>query len=232
MLDVVEGLGRIQVDPTNAVARTDRLVLWSRLGDHDTTELDRLLARRKLFEYWAYIVPVRDFAIHRETMRRYLRGQNTRARYVREWLEMNPQFRRYVLRELRARGPLRSRDLEDRAVVPWRSGGWNDGKNVGRMLDVLWFAGQIAVAARQGNERVWDLAERVLPCGTHGFPLPRSPGASWKANCEEEAWHVSISSDSPSTAGHPGGKVRSGRCVPGAGAGPRGRAGGDRGRVR
>ena len=68
-------------------------------------------------------------------------------------------FRRYVLREIRRRGPLLSRDLDDRAAVPWQTGGWNDGKSVGRMLDILWFRGEIAIAGREGNERVWDAAE-------------------------------------------------------------------------
>ena len=32
ILDVVEGLGSVQMDPTRRVARTEHLVLWSRLG--------------------------------------------------------------------------------------------------------------------------------------------------------------------------------------------------------
>jgi uncharacterized protein YcaQ len=96
-------------------------------------------------------------------MRRYPRGDGARARYVREWLAGNAAFRRYVLRELRRRGPLLSRELEDRSAVQWRTGGWNDGKGLGRMLDVLWFRGEIAIVGRAGNERVWDLASRRLP---------------------------------------------------------------------
>ncbi len=47
--------------------------------------------------------------------------------------------------------------------MPWRTGGWNDGKGVGRMLDILWFRGEIAIVGRVGNERSWDLASRRLP---------------------------------------------------------------------
>jgi uncharacterized protein YcaQ len=168
VLDVAQELGGLQLDPTSAVCRSELLVLWSRLGPYDLAELERLLwDERQLFEYWAYIVPTSDFAVHRETMRRHPRldWSPTRSRYIRTWLEQNAAFRRYVLRELRRRGPLRSRDLEDRAAVPWRTGGWNDGKSLGRMLDILWFGGRIATAGRDGNERVWDLAERRLPVG-------------------------------------------------------------------
>ena len=135
-----------------------------------STQLDAALAGGELYEYWAHIVPTSDYGIHRETMRRYPRGDAARSRYVREWLAANAAFRRYVLRELRRRGPLRSRDLEDRAAVPWKTGGWNDGKGVGRMLDILWFGGEITIVGREGNERIWDLAARHLPRAEPRWP--------------------------------------------------------------
>jgi len=87
---------------------------------------------------------------------------------VRDWLEVNDGFRRYVLGELEKRGPLRSRDLEDRSAVPWRSSGWTHNRNVGQMLEFLGARGEIAVADRAGNERLWDVAHRVLPVDKPG----------------------------------------------------------------
>lgn len=168
--DVVRALGSVQVDPVATVARAEQMVLFSRLGPYDIEQLDSALAGGELYEYWAHLVPTSDYGIHRETMRRYPRGDAARSRYVREWLRANSAFRRYVLRELGRRGPLRSRDLEDRAAVPWQTGGWNDGKGVGRMLDVLWFGGEITIVGREGNERIWDLAARHLPSGEPRWP--------------------------------------------------------------
>ena len=167
MLALIEHLGRVQIDPTSAVAPSQLLVLWSRLGSYPLAELERLLwQERRLFEYWAYIVPTSDYAVHRETMRRYPRGERTRSIYLRGWLAENAAFRRYVLGKLRRDGPLRSRDLEDRAVVAYDgSGGWNQGKSLGRMLDLLWFRGEIMIVGRDGPQRLWDLAERRLPVG-------------------------------------------------------------------
>ena len=171
MLDVVEWLGSLQMDPTSAVARSERLVLWSRLGNYDPAELERLRwETRDLFDYWAHIVPASDYAIHRETMRRYPRGAYARSNYIHEWLAANVGFRRYILRELRRRGPLRSRELEDRADLPWKTGGWNDGKSLGIMLETLWDGGKIGIARREANERLWDVADRIFPTGQPKLP--------------------------------------------------------------
>src|SRR5437763_661393 len=79
----VERLGAVQLDPTAAVARSELLVLWSRVGAFDPAELDRLLYRERcLLEYWVHIVPASQLGLHRPTMRRYPRGGGARSRYV------------------------------------------------------------------------------------------------------------------------------------------------------
>jgi hypothetical protein len=164
--EVVAGLGEVQMDPTAAVARTEHLVLWSRLGSRfKVADLDRMLwEERSLFEYWAHIVRTEDLAIHRDAMRRYLTNDSARHMKTQEWLKVNAGFRRYVLRELKQRGPLRTRDLEDRTAERWATGGWNDnGRHTGMMLEILWGRGEMMVAGRDGGQRLWDLAERVLP---------------------------------------------------------------------
>jgi uncharacterized protein len=165
--EVVRGLGEVQMDPTRAVARTEHLVLWSRLGPRfRVADLERMLWQdRSLFEYRAHIVPTADFGIHREEMRRRrMDHEGSRHRYTRDWLAANASFRRYVLRELRRRGPLRTRDIEDRTAEGWRTGGWNDdGKFTGMMLEILWGRGEVMIIGRDGQQRLWDLAGRSLP---------------------------------------------------------------------
>jgi uncharacterized protein YcaQ len=164
--EVVHGLGSVQVDPTRAVARTEHLVLFSRLGRRfRIAELEGLLWKeRTLFEYRAHILPTSDLPLYRAVMQRYPKGDSSRHRYVRDWLGANAAFRRYVLAELRDRGPLRTRDLEDRTVAGWRTGGWNDdGNDTAMMLETLWRKGEVMIAGREGQQRLWDLAERRLP---------------------------------------------------------------------
>ncbi len=125
MQQVLRGLRVLQIDPVNVVARSHLLVLWSRLGAFDRGDLETLLWRERwLFEYWAHaasIVLTEDYPIHRAMMRDYRVAVESPAK--RAWLAANEDFRRYVIGELRDRGPLPIDALEDRAAVGWTSTG-------------------------------------------------------------------------------------------------------------
>src|SRR5581483_9655376 len=143
VLDTVRRIGFLQIDPISTVAPPQRLVLWSRLGPYDSSELDGLLwVERKLFEWRAFIYPEDGLAFLRE----------------------NAPFRKYVLRELERRGPLLARELEDRSAQkrdgkhPW----WGT-RNVAIMLELLADRGAVAVVGRRAGHRLWDLAERWYP---------------------------------------------------------------------
>ncbi|MDQ2808956.1 MAG: winged helix DNA-binding domain-containing protein [Chloroflexota bacterium] len=168
ILATVRDLGCLQLDPTRAVERTHLLVLWSRLGAFDPAALDQLLWQdRSLFEFWAHcasIVLTEDYPLYYSAqMRDYAKGDSGGSHKVRTWMADNHALHDYILAELAARGPLRSGDFEDRAVVPWPSSGWTNARNVGRMLDFLWSQGHIMVAGRKGGQKLWDLTARCLP---------------------------------------------------------------------
>lgn len=165
VLDTVRRLGFLQIDPIATVAPAQHLVLWSRLDVYDVGELERLLWReRALFEWDAFIWPVEELPLVRGLMRRWRTSTHYKAeRWVRTFLAENGAFRRYVLRELARRGPLLSRELEDRSVGEREKRRWYGSRNVGLMLTSLHLRGEVAVAGRTGGQRLWDLAERVLP---------------------------------------------------------------------
>jgi uncharacterized protein YcaQ len=164
MLDTVRHIRFLQLDPTNRVARTQFLVLWSRLGSYVPAELDRLLWEdRALFEWRAFLYPMDDLPAIRSQMERLRREHDEATEGVGRWLRVNEPFRQYVLAEMRERGPLLSRDFEDRAVEPWQSTGWTGNRNVSQMLTFLAARGEIAIVGRRGAQRLWDLAERWFP---------------------------------------------------------------------
>ena len=161
----IRRLGFLQLDPIATVAPAQRLVLWSRLGAYDGDELERLLwDRRALFEWNAFVWPVEDLPLVRGLMRRWRRSTRySSERWVRAFVAENRSFRRYVLRELEWRGPLLSRELEDRARGPREHHRWYGSRRVGLMLTALHLRGETAIVGRRGGQRLWDLAERWYP---------------------------------------------------------------------
>jgi hypothetical protein len=165
--DVVEAIRCLQLDPIRAVERTQYLVLWSRLGNYDIEDLNRLIYEEKhLFEYWAHaasIVRTADYPIFKPQMEGYAAGNSTWARRTREWLTENEALEAFIIAELIEKGPMSSDEFEHDLIESVEGGIWSSGRNVNWMLDYLWGQGKIMVAHRQGLRRYWDLAERCLP---------------------------------------------------------------------
>jgi uncharacterized protein len=165
VLDTVRRLGFLQIDPIATVAPPQHLVLWSRLGPFDTAELERLLwVERKLFEWNAFIWPLESLPLIRARMRPNRRAPTSAwERRRRDFLRENAGFRRYLLRELERRGPLLSRELEDRSVEGRREHRWFGSRRVTDMLEILHLRGEVAIVGRRSGQRIWDLAERWYP---------------------------------------------------------------------
>jgi uncharacterized protein YcaQ len=171
VLDTVRRLGYLQLDPISAVAPPQHLVLWSRLGPWDTSELERLLwQERKLVEWRAFLYPSEDLPILKAFMRRRDRPFD---QHIIDFLKANAAFRRYVLKELRERGPLLSREIEDAPGHRREDHRWWGQRKMGLMLDCLGARGQVAVVGRRGKQRLWDLAERWYP-ETETLPLAKA----------------------------------------------------------
>jgi len=166
VLSTVRQLGHLQMDPIATVATPQELVLFSRLGPFDRSQLDRLLwKQRKLFEYDAFIYPIDDLPLQRARIARRRRtfGTAMRDEWVREFLRKNARLRRYVLREIERNGPLLSRDLKYEAPPEVERHAWWGRGDLRLLLEVLAVRGHIAVAGRVGTHRLWDLPERVWP---------------------------------------------------------------------
>jgi uncharacterized protein YcaQ len=166
MTAVVRRLTLVQNDPTAAVARSADLVLWGRLGlAYSPGDLQRALDEQALLELHGFIRPPEDLALFRAEMAEWPGRPPLREwqEYLRDWVDANNGCRLDLLARLRADGPLTARELPDTCVVPWRSSGWTNNRNVRKMIDLLVQRGEVAAAGRRGTERLWDLAERVYP---------------------------------------------------------------------
>jgi uncharacterized protein YcaQ len=166
LLGTVRHLTLLQIDPTAAIAPTADLVAWSRLGQaYRPQDLLDALRKRELIELAATIRPAQDLALYRAEMALRREDAPGAFRYPRhrDWIRANDACRRDILARLAAQGPLPSRAIPDTCAVPWASTGWTNDQNVIRLLDLMAACGEVAVAGRQGRDRLWDLAERVYP---------------------------------------------------------------------
>ena len=167
LVAMVDHLTALPVDMTAAVAVAPDLVAWARMGtSYEPADLDDALAARDLYDDGNAIRPMTDLPLHLADMAAWPPWEGTR-----DWLEANELFRNEVLDILDADGPMLSRDVRASAQVPWRSSGWNVDRNVRMMLECLLGRGEVAINGRAGNQRLWDLAERVYPSGLE--PVPR-----------------------------------------------------------
>jgi uncharacterized protein len=170
LLDVVRHLTLLQIDPTAAIAPNVHLVAWSRLGSSYAPEdLSKALENRTLVELRAMIRPSEDVALYRDDMARWEQpkpGEEIWRISQRDWVRANDACRRDILDRLDSSGPLPGRALPDTCAMPWKSSGWTNAKNVSQLLEFMIVRGEVAVAGRNGNERLWDLAERVYPDDT------------------------------------------------------------------
>jgi uncharacterized protein len=176
LLEVVERLTLLQIDPTAAIAPSADLVAWSRLGSSYRPEqlTEALEVDRTLFEFNALIRPMADVGLYLAAAA----GRQTHEK-VRTWLRDNDGFRRDVLLLLERSGPLSSRDIPDTCAVPWASTGWTNNRNVTQMLEFLQAQGEVAISGRVGRERLWDLPERVYPAAVE---LPSVEEAEQRKN--------------------------------------------------
>jgi uncharacterized protein YcaQ len=209
IFEVVRDLGYLQLDPTNVVALSHQLAVFSRVGPYPRKQLETLLwDERRLFESWAHaasIVVTEHYPIHHWVMRRIAAGRGfwhgftpsgeRQSQRVLAWMKTNDALRRSILRQIRASGPLPSRAFEDRSAGGWQSSGWNNGRNVGMMLFYLQMMGQLMVAGRSGGQKLWDLSERVLPPWTPKTSLREPAIVQWAAEISLRALGVGTDRD-------------------------------------
>jgi hypothetical protein len=169
-------IGTLQLDAINVVARTQFLVLFSRLWAYDVRRLHEMTGPEgDLFEYWGHAASLLPMAAHpllRWRMERYrtavaggVYGEARRA-----WRSAEADYIAAVLEEVRDRGALAASELVDPRR---RQGEWWDRRSDGRLaLEWLFTTGELAAWRNPTFERVYDLPQRVIPADVLAQPTP------------------------------------------------------------
>jgi uncharacterized protein YcaQ len=169
---VLRRVGLLQMDSVNVLMRAHYMPLYSRLGPYPRELLDRAAYRppRELFEYWGHeasLVPVSLQPALRWRMARDHEWGSVAKINVRR-----PDLVRWVLDEVRTKGPLTAAEIEDDVPVRREHWGWN-WTDVKMVLEWLFWRGEVMAARRNGSwARVYDVPERVLPRPVLAAPTP------------------------------------------------------------
>ncbi|MFO7571130.1 MAG: crosslink repair DNA glycosylase YcaQ family protein [Gaiellaceae bacterium] len=160
----IRALSCVQLDSITAVERSHRITLGSRVGAYPRETVSRLLGQGRIFEYWAHeacLIPVEDWPLYRPVMESHHPWRG-------DVIGQDPALADAVRAAIRERGPLASRDFEGQG-----GGGMWSWKPAKVMLEALWHRGEIVIAGRvSGFQRLYDLAERVIPREMLDAPVP------------------------------------------------------------
>ncbi|MGY6709822.1 MAG: winged helix-turn-helix domain-containing protein [Rhizobiaceae bacterium] len=162
LLAMVHDLGFVQVDSIGTVERAHHHILFSRNQTYRQRDLHRLIENdRQLFEHWTHdasIIPAEFYPYWRH---RFLRERDRlQSRWWKERLEAGRAEMARVIERIGQEGPLRTRDFEARDKP---STGWWDWHPSKAALEFLWRTGELAIARRDGFQKVYDLAANVIP---------------------------------------------------------------------
>jgi uncharacterized protein YcaQ len=147
----------VQLDPLNVVARSQDLVLHSRVVDYKPEWLYQVAyGDREFFDYggWLAMYPISDLPYLRVHMER-----RSREKRVEDFVLSNPELFEQVRTELRARGPLGNRDLDGNRV----EGNYRGRKETSLALFDMWLCGELMIHHREGFERIYDFRENIAP---------------------------------------------------------------------
>ena len=158
-------LGYVQIDTINVIERCHHHILFSRIPAYRRQDLAQLQSQEKsIFEYWTHAlsyVPLADMAYFLPAMKAYRQNPNS-------WFgTVSREEISAMVRRLKNEGPLTIRDIADDELVD-KTHPWASRKPSKRVLQSMFYQGLVAISARQGMVKTYDLI------GRH-FDWDRSP---------------------------------------------------------
>jgi uncharacterized protein YcaQ len=153
----VEHLGYVQIDTINVVERSHHHILYTRIPEYQRSDLFAAQSTQKtVFEYWTHAlsyVPTRDIRFYLGLMKR---GE---AKPNRWYPGVTDKDIRKVMRLIRKEGPITIRDIDDDVLVE-KEHLWASRKPSKKALQLLFYRGVLAITAREGMLKTYDLMDR------------------------------------------------------------------------
>ena len=149
----------LQLDPLVMVARSQDIAMYGRVLDYKPDLLYKMAyEKRQAFDYggWLMMYPMQEFPYWQLPMKR----RKEKGLRWEHFAHSPKEVVKFVLDELREKGPLGNRDIEGDAVKAWS---YRGRKETSVTLFYLWLTGEVMISNRKGFDRIYDLRERVVP---------------------------------------------------------------------
>jgi uncharacterized protein YcaQ len=192
---VVGRTGLFQIDSVNVLQRAHYMPAYSRIGGYDTALLDRASARkpRWLFEYWGHEAALLPHELQPLMRWRMADGQRAWGG-PRSIAAKRPDLVKWVLDEVRARGPVTAAQIEEDVPRAKENWGWN-WSEVKQALEWLFYIGEVTSAGRTTQfARRYELTERVLPAEILARPTP-PPEEAFRRLVEQAALSLGVAAE-------------------------------------
>jgi uncharacterized protein YcaQ len=179
LLELIERIGFVQVDSINTLERAHHMILFARDPAYRQAQLAHLLENeRTLFENWTHDAAVIPMAFYPFWKPRFEREQERlRLAWRRRRRQGFETQIEQVLAHIRAHGPIMARELGTEEKK--KAQGWWDWHPSKTALEYLWRCGELAITRRNGFQKVYDLAERVIPAPLRDRHLSRDAVVDW-----------------------------------------------------
>lgn len=163
LLHLIERMGFVQVDSINTVERAHHHILFSRNQTYRKTQLTQLIeTEARLFENWTHDASIIPSHFYPFWLHRFERDRDGLAERWRNWGRQGfEDYLAHVLERIGREGPMMARHFGNEHKK--KSGGWWDWRPEKTALEYLWRTGALAVARREGFQKVYDLPERTIP---------------------------------------------------------------------
>ncbi len=162
VLRIIDQLGYVQIDTIAAVKRSHHHTFWTRHSDYREEHLHDLQAQdRLIFEYWGHAMSYLPMSDYRFCLPRMRNFRNPKHAWISHRLEGCAHLLEPILERIRQEGPLGAKDFA--ASEDEKRGTWWDWKPAKFALEYLFWRGDLMISERRNFQKVYDLAERVLP---------------------------------------------------------------------
>ncbi len=176
VMATIRRLGFVQLDAIQNVSRAHHHILWSRHPQYRETMLDELFRpTRQIFEHFTHdaaIIPIEYFPMWTRRFRKLKAKLDASsyhdAKLVRDWSGT-------LIERISAEGALSTKDFHSEVKTKKV---WSRPPHK-RVLDYLWYTGELTTSHRERFGKFYDLPERVIPEQYRKARVPDAEQVDW-----------------------------------------------------